>query len=196
MALHTRKTMRSARTVPFLGPVLGSLLAPLTAPILAVGLSLGLAACDGIAPGETQTRDPLERAMREQGSIFGDTFTIGGDDSPAASGGIAVNGYLWRASLDTVSFFPMAQVDAQGGVIITEWYALPEAPNERYKLTVYILNRELRADGIRVAVFKQARDATGGWIDAPVTEGSAARIENAILTRARQLRIDSRAILE
>jgi hypothetical protein len=165
--------------------------------LLSLGLGLGLSACDGIRPGTNDTpSDPLERVMREQGSIFGESLTLGGESSGAAAGGIAVNGYLWRASLDTLSFFPMAQVDAQGGVIITEWYALPESPDERYKLTVYILNRELRADGIRVALFKQVQNAAGAWTDAPVTEGSAARIENAILTRARQLRIDSQAILE
>ncbi|MDW3205477.1 MAG: DUF3576 domain-containing protein [Alphaproteobacteria bacterium] len=162
---------------------------------LALGLA-GLTACDGFKPNEVE-RDPLTRAMREQGSIFGESITIGGDGPAGAGGpgGIAVNGYLWRASLDTIAFFPMAQVDAHGGVIITEWYALPEAPNERYKLQVYILNRELRADGVRVSLFKQVQNSAGAWTDAPIAEGSAARIENAILTRARQLRIDSQAIL-
>lgn len=152
-----------------------------------------VAACDA-RPVEVE-RDPLTRAQREQGSIFGDSFSIGGDSSGGVSGGIAVNGYLWRASLDTVSFFPMAQVDAHGGVIITEWYALPETPAERYKMTVYILNRELRADGVRVSLFKQVQSGPG-WVDAPVSEGAAAKIENAILTRARQLRINSQASLE
>lgn len=152
-----------------------------------------VAACDA-RPVEVE-RDPLLRAQREQGSIFGDSFTIGGDNPGGVAGGIAVNGYLWRASLDTISFFPMAQVDAHGGVIITEWYALPETPAERYKMTVYILNRELRADGVRVSLFKQVQSGVN-WVDAPVSEGAAAKIENSILTRARQLRINSQASLE
>jgi hypothetical protein len=162
--------------------------------LIALGLVIGaVAACDA-RPVEVE-RDPLTRAQREQGSIFGDTFTLGGESPGAVAGSIAVNGYLWRASLDTISFLPMAQVDAHGGVIITEWYALPEAPGERYKMTVYVLNRELRADGVRVSLFKQVQGG-GGWVDAPVAEGSAARIENAILTRARQMRINSQALLE
>lgn len=165
--------------------------------LVCVGFGLILlTACEGFRPVETE-RDPLARTIREQGSIFGDSLEIGGD-GPGAGGttGLAVNGYLWRASLDTIAFFPMAQVDAHGGVILTEWYSLPEAPNERYKIQVYILNRELRADGVRVSLFKQAVTASGQWVDTPVAEGSASKIENAILTRARQLRIDSQAILE
>lgn len=162
---------------------------------VALLMAVWLAGCGDFRANEVE-RDPLTRAMREQGSIFGDSIQIGGDQGGAGLGGIAVNGYLWRASLDTISFFPMSQVDAHGGVIITEWYALPEAPGERYKLTVYILNRELRADGIRVALFKQVQNQAGAWVDAPTAEGSAARIENAILTRARQLRIEGKASLE
>lgn len=154
-----------------------------------------LAGCEGFRPVE-QEKDPLTRTMREQGSIFGESLEIGGDGPQGGTTGLAVNGYLWRASLDTIAFFPMAQVDAHGGVILTEWYSLPESPNERYKVQVYILNRELRADGVRVSLFKQGLTATGQWVDVPVAEGSAAKIENAILTRARQLRIDSQAILE
>ncbi|MCR9219448.1 MAG: DUF3576 domain-containing protein [Alphaproteobacteria bacterium] len=169
-----------------------------TAAILAATLLLG--ACSGLSPdpGSTDPKpDALERARAQQGSIFGGSISFGGDDEPTSGGGsgVAVNSYLWRASLDTISFFPMAQVDAFGGVIITEWYALPEAPDERYKVNVYILGRELRADGVRVAAFRQLRGADGSWRDAPVAEDTAAKLENAILTRARQMRIKTRAQL-
>jgi len=90
----------------------------------------------------------------------------------------------------------LAQADAFGGVIVTEWSSLPSAPHARYKLTVYILNRELRADGVRVSVFRQERNNAGEWVDAAVSDGVPARIENAILLRARQLRIDSQASLK
>lgn len=103
--------------------------------------------------------------------------------------GIGVNGFLWRASLDTISFMPLSEVDPFGGVIITDWYANPDMPTERFKLTVYILDTRLRADALAVNVFRQVRDETGGWIDAQAAAQTSVEIENAILTRARQLRI-------
>jgi len=125
-------------------------------------------------------------------SVFGEGgLSLGGtqrDDGSDASGGLGVNSFLWRASLDTVSFMPLVSADPFGGVIITDWYTPPQAPNERFKVNVYILGRALRADGIRAAVFRQQQGAAG-WIDAPVAPNTATDIENAILTRARQLRI-------
>ena len=87
--------------------------------------------------------------------------------NPESAAQIGVNGYLWRATLDTLKFMPLASADPYGGVIITDWYANPEAPNERLKITVYILDARLRADGLNVAVFKQNKAADGQWIDAP-----------------------------
>ena len=109
----------------------------------------------------------------------------------AAAPAIGVNGYLWRATLDTLAFMPLASADPYGGVVITDWYANPEQPNERFKATVYILDTRLRADGLNVTVFKQVRDAAGGWADAPVAGQTETDIENAILTRARQLRLSN-----
>jgi len=103
---------------------------------------------------------------------------------------VAANAYLWRATLETIDFMPLNQADPFGGVIITDWYAPPETPNERFKLTVYILDQALRADGLKVAVFRQTRGEQG-WVDAEVTPETATRIENNILTRARELRIAS-----
>ena len=104
---------------------------------------------------------------------------------------IGVNGYLWRATLDTLAFMPLASADPYGGVVMTEWYANPEKPNERFKCTVYILDTRLRADGLNVTVFKQAQDTGGGWVDATASDQTAIDIENAILTRARQLRLSN-----
>jgi hypothetical protein len=104
--------------------------------------------------------------------------------------GVAVNAYLWRASLDTINFIPLVSADPFGGVIITDWYTPAKTPNERMKVQVTILDRELRADGVRVAVFKQQTSPKGGaWVDAQVDPRTNIDIENAILTRARQLRI-------
>jgi len=109
----------------------------------------------------------------------------------APQAGIGVNSYLWRASLDTLAFMPLASADPFGGVIITDWYVNPEKPDERFKATVYILDTRLRADGLNVTVFKQNRDASGNWVDAPVAGQTDIDIENAILTRARQLRLSN-----
>ena len=106
-------------------------------------------------------------------------------------GGIGVNGFLWRASLDTIAFMPVNSADPFGGVIITDWYAMPDTPQERFKMNVYILGRALRADGVRVAVFRQVQDGNSGWVDASVPDVANTRIEDAILTRARQLRFDT-----
>ena len=116
----------------------------------------------------------------------------GGRKGGGGGPGIAVNSFLWRASLDTVSFMPLASADPFGGVIITDWYTPPEQPAERFKVTVYILDRDLRSDGLRVAVFRQQRgERDGNWLEAAVKPETAANFENQILSRARQLRLAS-----
>jgi hypothetical protein len=109
----------------------------------------------------------------------------------AAAGAIGVNGYLWRATLDTLAFMPLASADPYGGTVITDWYVNPEKPDERFKCTVYILDSRLRADGLNVTVFKQAKDGSGNWVDSPTANQTESDIENAILTRARQLRLSN-----
>ncbi len=116
------------------------------------------------------------------------TTAITGD-----SGGklvLGVNSYLWQASLNTLSFMPLASADPFGGVIITNWYSAPDNANERMKVTVYILSRQLRADGLKIAVFRQTNSGTG-WVDAQVNPDTATKLEDAILTRARELRLAS-----
>jgi hypothetical protein len=109
----------------------------------------------------------------------------------SAAAGIGVNGYLWRATLDTLAFMPLASADPYGGTVITDWYVNPEKPDERFKCTVYILDTRLRADGLKVTIFKQTRDPTGNWVDSPTAAQTETDIENAILTRARQLRLSN-----
>lgn len=138
-----------------------------------------------------------KKSGNTDGGLFGpDGFVLFGgskDDasaSGAGGGGVGVNSYLWRASLDSISFMPLASADPFGGVIITEWFSPPETPAERFKINVFILGRDLRADGVRAAVFRQKRDAGGGgWSDAPVEAQTATDLENSILARARQLRV-------
>jgi hypothetical protein len=100
---------------------------------------------------------------------------------------LSINSYLWRAAVDTVSFAPLLQANAQSGVIITDWYSNPKAPGERVKLTVAILDPDLRADGVRVSAAKQIYQG-GAWVDAPVTAATVQKLEDIILTRARDLR--------
>ena len=99
---------------------------------------------------------------------------------------IGVNSYLWRASLETLEFMPLSSADPFGGVITTDWYASPEAPEERFKANVYILDANLRADALKASIFKQVNNG-GSWTDAAVDTDTGRQIENAILTRAREL---------
>jgi ABC-type oligopeptide transport system substrate-binding subunit len=100
---------------------------------------------------------------------------------------IGVNAYLWRAALETLSFMPLVQTDSNGGVIVTDWYVNPSAQSERMKVTVTILDQDLRADGLRVAASRQTLQ-NGQWVDAPVQAATVQKLEDIILTRARDLR--------
>ena len=165
-------------------------------PCMGLCLLLGLAAC-----GQTQNLTP-NRAP-------GDTTPTWGDDKPKDTvfgkgglelfggdkkkdqeqgTGIGVNFFLWRASLDTIAFMPLASADPFGGVIITDWYTPPETGVERFKMTVLILDRALRADGVRVSIFRQVQNSAGEWSDAAVDPKTSTDMENTILTRARELR--------
>jgi hypothetical protein len=145
-------------------------------------------------PEEVSTEDE-DRIRAQHGTIHGEegiiAFGTGSDneDSGAVYGGIGVNAYLWRASLETIDFMPLAQADPFGGVIITDWYSPPETPGERFKINVYILDTVLRADGVKVAIFRQTDGTDAGWVDAAVDVDTATAIEDNILTRARELRI-------
>jgi len=107
--------------------------------------------------------------------------------APSRMTAIGVNAYLWRAAIDTVSFAPLLQADANSGVIITDWYANPNSPGERIKLTVSILDQDLRADALRVAASRQLLQ-NGAWVDAPVAAATVQKLEDIILTRARDIR--------
>lgn len=169
-------------------------------PILLFGLAvpLVLSAC-----GEGKQAFPERRKGESQPTygeqpretIFGPSGLqlFGADRKKDDEGGagIGVNAYLWRASLDTIAFMPINSADPFGGVILTDWYSPPETPSERFKVTVFIMDRALRADGVRVSVFKQQRNQAGAWNDVPVDQMTLTDLENAILTRARQLRIQS-----
>ena len=159
--------------------------------IVAALTLVSLTACEGISREAPDAEGAEDKLRRESGKLFGDINLLGGRDNQETNSGIGVNGFLWRASLDTLSFLPLSSADPFGGVIITDWYAPPESPAERFKVTVYILGRELRSDGVRVAVFRQKRDTGSEWIDANAGKNTSTSLENAILTRARELRISN-----
>ena len=166
--------------------------------MLAGGLVLVLAgaACQYADPNQEHIEGNARQRANPppEGSIFGPggLSLLGGNSGESApGGGIGVNSFLWRASLDTISFMPLSSADPFGGVIITDWYAPPESPDERFKMTVYILDRTLRVDGLRVALFRQERGGDGGWADRAISPDTAVNLENRILERARQLRTAS-----
>ncbi|MBI2706851.1 MAG: DUF3576 domain-containing protein [Proteobacteria bacterium] len=139
---------------------------------------------------EPRTEPRIDRKNNGMGKLLGEeTLVFGGSKKRGQEDtGLGVNSYLWRASLDTVSFMPIASADPFGGVIITDWYSPPQSPQERLKINIFILDRQLRSDGLKVSVFRQDRDASGHWTDLPVDPQTITDLENAILTRARHFR--------
>jgi hypothetical protein len=142
-----------------------------------------------VGPGYKNTGGGL---FGTSGLTFGVNKNPHGNSSGSGGAGIGVNAYLWRGALDTLSFMPLSSADPFGGVIITDWYQPPGDAGERYKATAYILGQDLRADGVRVAVFKQV-DQNGQWIDSTIAPGTNEQIEDKVLARARQLRIQNAA---
>lgn len=160
-----------------------------------------LAAC-GSAP-TTATSYPQtqhDKEMSKYGSIFdadktGDGFVLFDSkakrDARNAALGTGVNAWLWQASLDTIGFLPLASADSNGGVIISDWYSAPQSPQERIKVNIRIKDQTLRSDGVKVNVFRQLSDGRGGWTDSSVSPGTATKLEDTILARARQLKMEA-----
>lgn len=168
--------------------------------IILGAIVVGLAGCSGdnVEVPQGYRTEQRDRIADQYGTVWGDGTTLfqrgtgrfarqdGANGGSYA--GIGVNAYLWRAALETIDFLPLVQADPFGGVIITDWYS-PDSPDERFKLNVYILDTVLRADGVRVAVFRQVQ-GENGWQDVPLADpATATKIEDSILTRARELRI-------
>ena len=160
--------------------------------------TLALSACSGAPKGEAKYPTGADRATTE-GDIYAKPDSIFGQDglnifgknkkrSDDGSTGIGVNSFLWRASLDTLSFMPLASADPFGGVIITDWYSAPEKPKERFKVNAFILDKKLVSTGIQVKVFRQVKKGSS-WRDANVADDMGTKLEDSILTRARQLRV-------
>lgn len=152
-----------------------------------------ISACSGIETKAPSTSSVDEQRKEARGRLTGeDGISIGGsrkDDASSASP-LGVNSFLWRATLDTLSFMPLVSADPFGGVIITDWYEDSKEKGERYKINALILDKTLRADGIKITLFKQTTDNKGVWHDKKSDAADARKIEDTILTRARELKIN------
>lgn len=168
------------------------------ASLAALTAAFILTACGGVregdyypedVPGTDQSEMRVEGTPQETGLLG--SFSLGNlTGNKVAPSGLGVNSYLWRATLDTLSFMPLTTADPTGGVIISDWHANPSVPGERFKLTVYILDTRLRADGVKVSVFRQEQ-TDAGWRDAVVSPTTAVQLENQILRRARELKVSA-----
>lgn len=160
--------------------------------LLSIVVLATLSACSDVKTepaGSPMNRSDTQRESRGKLTGEGGLSILGGGDKDSSSGGtIGVNSYLWRATLDTISFMPLASADPFGGTIITEWYENPEAKGERFKVNAIILDKTLRADGVRIQVFKQ-KLVGSTWRDQPTDEKLSRSLEDTILTRARELKV-------
>lgn len=163
---------------------------------VAVFCSFGLTACAGtreVTQDEYASSSSQSTHLETSPGIAGEggiSLGLGGKSSgrnESSAVGMGVNAYLWRGTLDTLSFMPLASADPLGGVIITDWWQSSTIPRERFKATAYIMTRTLRSDGIKVAVFRQV-EQKGQWVDTLVSSVTVSEIENRILARARELR--------
>lgn len=165
--------------------------------ILALGLLAGCTNDNFRVPGQDEyntgsRRDSVRGRLGGTDGVllFGTERTTRGAADAAGGGGLGVNAFLWRATLDTLSFMPLSSADPFGGVVITDWYTPPGAPGERFRASAFILGRQLRSDGVRVTLFRQEQRGNN-WIDVPVSAGTNSEMEDQILTRARELRAQS-----
>lgn len=158
--------------------------------LIALTSILAISACSGVKSEAPDTVSAEEMRRESRGKLTGDEgITFGGPkkDDATSSSPLGVNSFLWRATLDTLSFMPLVSADPFGGVIITDWYE--DTAGERYKVNALILDKSLRADGIKITLFKQSMDSKGVWRDKKTNTDDARKIEDTILTRARELRI-------
>lgn len=169
--------------------------------IVAVSLLCGaLTACGSLESTASYPQAQHDKEMAKYGSIMnidGDSTGFVLFDSAEkkaarnAALGTGVNAWLWQASLDTIGFLPLASADSNGGIIITDWYSTPANPKERVKVNIRIKDRTLRSDGVKVTVFRQTSNKQNVWSDAAVSPATATKLEDTILARARQLKMDA-----
>ncbi|OYW13640.1 MAG: hypothetical protein B7X02_01690 [Rhodospirillales bacterium 12-54-5] len=157
-------------------------------------LALTTAAC-GLKSDENTSYpiDDKDERRARVGKLSGDEgIVVAGaatKKNDSANNPLSVNSFLWRATLDTLAFMPLLSADPWGGTILTDWYEDPKARGERFKVNALILDKQLRADNIKITTFRQKKTAKGAWEDAAVDPSTGRKLEDAVLTRARQLRV-------
>ncbi|HLD95804.1 MAG TPA: DUF3576 domain-containing protein [Alphaproteobacteria bacterium] len=141
---------------------------------------------------EHSPKSRYDEKIESPGYLFGDDFlSFGGSRKKTAGQGAgpsSVNTYLWKASLEALNLMPLQSADAVGGVLITEWYASTPSSQDKIKVCVFIKDYILRADALKVTVYKQVKDKSGHWLSSSLDEVTARQIEDIILTKARDLR--------
>lgn len=166
------------------------MLQSLTRGAIVSGLLLSLVACGKDLTIEPDYPENQKTGVENMGSLFDSpNFTLfGNSDNSTGTPTMAVNSFLWRASLETFSFMPLTTADQLSGIIITDWYSEPSVPDERMKVTILILDKSLRADALRITAFREKRTSLG-WETTPVADQTNRRLEDVVLVRARELRI-------
>ncbi len=134
------------------------------------------------------SNQPGALATNSDNSLF--TFGRGSGGTGNQTTQIQVNAYLWRATLDTLSFMPLVSADPFGGVIITDWYIPPAATDERFKVNAYILSKQMTANAVQVSVFHQVQQ-DGQWVDSPADPSVASGLEDRILAQAADLQAEA-----
>jgi hypothetical protein len=162
-------------------------------PSALLALCLALNACGfGAHPTQATVDNPETQTLppQQQNADSSSLFTFGKGSNTQSGPGIQVNAYLWRATLDTLSFMPLVSADPFGGVIITDWYSPPATPNERFKANAYILSQQMSANAIQVSLFHQVKQ-NGQWQDADVDPATVSGLEDRILARAADLKAEA-----
>ncbi len=150
--------------------------------------SLSCSAMQKPALGKEPKSSRERREDKTRGHLLAEPLFTTGKKKNETSG-IGVNTYLWKASLETISFLPKKSIDPFGGALITEWYSPPEASNERLKIEIIVTGRALTSDGVKVTIFREKKNPRGEWISASVEPDTSLKFEETILTRARELKV-------
>ena len=147
----------------------------------------------GTAESDENQFNDAENRLRSGGGLFGkkpmslDNFESE-TQQQATSIGFPINPYLWQASLETLGFMSLSSADPFAGIIITDWYSSQGAPNERCKINIFIKGVKMKTDNLKVNSFCQSL-SNGQWVDIKNNIDNDAKLENAILNKAKKLRL-------
>ena len=160
---------------------------PVTANLIV--LLLFLTSCgSGIwDPGDARKVDPnvevrARKAIEEGRAVSADKLITGTGRGGAFE--FASSNPMWRATLETLDFLPLSNVDYSGGIIITDWYSEGTATNEYIKITVRFFSTEIRADGLKVIIHKKVCNKVQNCSIKKITSALEEEVKSAILAKA------------